>query len=118
MVSVNGRGHAPDEVLVLPARADTRDLKHEDAVVLEHIVHLREELRVPADSDMLSNECRSSATSSKQNATQRVTHLSHLERHDLVVLGAFGNVAVIGAQDARLGGGDLHCSNKQKKCVS
>ena len=48
---------APDEVLVLPRRAEARDLEQENAVVVEQVVHLVQEDVVPTDADVLG-ECQ------------------------------------------------------------
>src|SRR5699024_6402646 len=73
----------PDEVLVLPRLAQTRELHVHGAVVLEEVVALAEEAGELLDADVLA----------------------HLELGDLVELGA-RHVAVVHAHDARLVLGD------------
>jgi hypothetical protein len=71
----------PVEVLELPVGPDTRDLEDEQAVVVEQVVHLAEELSVAADTDVLG----------------------HLEAGDLVeVTLLLGDVAVVHAEDPAL----------------
>ena len=73
---------APNQVLVLPAAAQARDLQKEHAVIIQHIVNLLEERREVAHADVLG----------------------HLEARDLVVAAdGHGDVAVVGADDAALG---------------
>lgn len=74
----------PDEVLVLPGLAQTRDLHVKDTVVLEVVRHLPPEGNHAADTDVLS----------------------HLEGGDLVELLVAGDVAVVAAQKLALLLGD------------
>lgn len=72
----------PVEVLELPVGPDARNLEHEQAVVVEQVVHLAEELSVAADTDVLG----------------------HLETGDLVEVALLlGDVAVVHAEDPALG---------------
>lgn len=73
----------PDEVLVLPGLAETRELDVHGAVVLEHVVALAEEGGESANTDVLA----------------------HLELGDLVEL-LGGDVAVVHAEDLALALGD------------
>lgn len=72
----------PDEVLVLPGLAETSDLQEENTVIVEHVIHLGEEGGEVTDTNVLS----------------------HLETGDLLVTTVnTGSIAVVGAQDTRLG---------------
>ncbi|KAI3480724.1 hypothetical protein L1887_57203 [Cichorium endivia] len=76
---------APVEVVELPPGSQAGHLEDKDTVVVEQVVHVREELVVVADADVLG----------------------HLERDDLgVVARLHGNVAVVEVEDARLAGVD------------
>lgn len=80
---VLGHEETPDEILVLPSSTETGNLEEEETVIVKHILDLKQELVELADSDVLS----------------------HLETSDLVPLLA-GDITVIHALDASLGGGD------------
>jgi len=43
----------PNEILVLPAGSESGDLQEKDAIVLQKIIDLGQELRVAADTDVL-----------------------------------------------------------------
>lgn len=45
----------PDEVLVLPRLAETSNLQEESTVIVEHVIHLRQERREVTDTDVLSH---------------------------------------------------------------
>jgi hypothetical protein len=45
---------APDEVLVLPGRADSSDLENEDPVVGKEVINLAKERTISADANMLA----------------------------------------------------------------
>lgn len=47
--------YIPDEVLVLPVRADTSNLEDKDTIVVEEVVHLAEEGLVATDADVLGH---------------------------------------------------------------
>lgn len=75
----------PDQVLELPALAETSDLEDKDTVVGEKVVDLLEESTVAAETDVLS----------------------HLEAGDLVVVAlGSGDFTVVHAEDAALRLGD------------
>lgn len=75
----------PDQILVLPALAQTSDLEKEDTVVVQHVVHLLEESTKVANTDVLG----------------------HLQARDLLeTLGRDLNVAIIVAEDPALGLGN------------
>lgn len=72
---------APDQVLVLPALAQSRNLQEEDAIVVEHVVHLPQERREVPHPDVLG----------------------HLQAGDLLVAArGHGDVAVVHAEDPAL----------------
>lgn len=77
--------NAPDEVLKLPALAETSDLENKDSVVGEEVVDLAKESTVAAETNVLS----------------------HLEARNLVVVALLGgDLAVVHAEDAALRLGD------------
>lgn len=72
---------APDQIFILPALAQPRDLQEEDAVVVEHVVDLLQERREVPHPDVLG----------------------HLEAGDLLVAArGHGDVAVVHTQNPAL----------------
>lgn len=71
----------PVEILKLPTRPDPSDLEHEDTIVLEQVVNLVQEGRVPPDSNVFG----------------------HFERDNLVELASLGGeVSEVGAENSTL----------------
>lgn len=71
----------PDQILVLPRLAQTGDLQEEDTVIIQHVVHLHQELLEVPHTDVLS----------------------HLQASDLLVAaGNPGRITVVQAQNAAL----------------
>jgi len=75
----------PNKVLILPSRTNASDLKDEDAVVIEQVVHLLHESGVAANANVFG----------------------HLQADDLgKVTRSTGDFTVVHAQDSSLVGGD------------
>lgn len=76
----------PDEILVLPAGPDARDLENHDSIIGEEVVDVVEESRVSPDTHVLG----------------------HFQARDLVVVaGLVGYVSEVVAEDSALGVWDV-----------
>ena len=77
-VEQDGREGVPDQVLVLPARAQTGDLEDKDAVVIEKVVYLTQESRIVTNTDMLHIPCEHQSEADERDERRRTSAISKL----------------------------------------
>lgn len=76
----NGGVFSPNKVLVSPSLTEPRDLVHEGTIIIQEIINLLHKLSIAPDADVFT----------------------HLQRHNLVELGASRDLPVVAAQNPSL----------------